>query len=103
MARPVTYSIVDCPDGLFAVVAWLRSRQMYRRGGFHTLAEAEACAEELRELMALCGASLIHCEDKTPSRWLTLLAQLPAAPVLPTIGRRARLGSPAGSARRRCR
>jgi hypothetical protein len=102
MARPVTYSIVDCPDGQFAVVAWLRSRQMYRRGEFHTLAEAEACAEELRELMALCGASLVRCEDKMPSRWLTPLALLPAAPALPAIGR-ARLGSPAGSARRRCR
>ncbi|CAO4157294.1 hypothetical protein DHODJN_26000 [Methylorubrum extorquens] len=103
MARPVTYSIVDCPDGQFAVVAWLRSDKLYRRGGFHTLAEAEACVEELRELMALCGAPLVRREGKMPSRWLTPLALLPTALATPTISRCARSGSPAGSTRRQSR
>lgn len=103
MARPVTYSIVDCADGQFAVVAWLRSGQPYRRGGYQTLAEAEACAEELRELMALCGAPLVHREGKIPSWGLTPPALSPSSPALPTISRRAQSGSPAGSARRRYR
>jgi hypothetical protein len=60
MARPVTYSIVDCPDGRFAVVAAMATGSVHRRGGLLTLAEAEASVETLRVLMAACGAPLLH-------------------------------------------
>lgn len=58
MRRPVTYSIVDCPDGRFAVVAISASGTAYRRDGFMTLAEAESCAEGLSAIMAVCGTPL---------------------------------------------
>ncbi|AWN40444.1 hypothetical protein DK389_07745 [Methylobacterium durans] len=64
MARPVTYSILDCPRGLFEIVAVLGPSSVYRRGGFQTLAEAEASVEELRALMAACGATLLRCEGE---------------------------------------
>ncbi len=63
MARPVTYRIVDCPDGRFAIVASSTSGTAYRRDGLLTLAEAEACVEELRTMLALCGAPLACCND----------------------------------------
>lgn len=62
MARPVTYSIVGCPDGRFAVVAVSSSGSVHRRGGLLTLAEADACVETLRVLMKACGASLMRWE-----------------------------------------
>lgn len=60
MTEPVTYSIVDCPDGRFAVMAVLASGSVHRRGGLLTLAEAEACVETLRVLVAACGAPLVR-------------------------------------------
>lgn len=62
MTRPVTYSIVDCPDGRFAVVAVMASGSVHRRNGLLTRAEAEVCIEALRALMAACGAPLLHQE-----------------------------------------
>jgi hypothetical protein len=64
MARPVTYSILDCPGGLFEIVAVLGPTSVYRRGRFRTLAEAEASVEELRALMGACGATLVRCESE---------------------------------------
>lgn len=64
MARPVIYSIVSYPDGQFAVVAALSSGRPYCRDGLRTLAEAEACVEELRGLMSVCGAPLVRCEGE---------------------------------------
>ena len=64
MARPVHYCIIDCPDGRFAVVASLSSVRPYWRGGFRTLAEADACIEELRWLMEACGAPLVRRDDE---------------------------------------
>lgn len=73
MTRPVTYRIVDCPDGRFAVVALAASGTAYRRGGLLTLAEADACVEDLRAMLSLCGAALACAEPvsdpHTPS-WL---------------------------------
>jgi hypothetical protein len=63
MARPVTYRIVDCADGRFAVVAIAASGARYRRGGLLTLAEAEACVEELRVALASCGGLLAREDD----------------------------------------
>jgi hypothetical protein len=60
MARAVTYSIVDCPDGQFAVVAVSASSAVYRRGGLLTLREVEICLETLRLLTEACGAALVH-------------------------------------------
>ena len=60
MAHAVTYGILDCPDGRFAVVAVSASGSMHSRGGFLTLVEAEACAECLRELMMACGATCVR-------------------------------------------
>lgn len=60
MGRPVTYSIVDCPDGRFAVQASMASGAVYRRGPLLTLTAAETCVEELRALMALCGAPIVR-------------------------------------------
>ena len=67
MTEPVTYSIVDCPDGRFAVVAVLASGSVHRRGGLLTLAEAEACVETLRVLVAACGAPLVRSEGDLSS------------------------------------
>lgn len=64
MTRPVTYRIVDCPDGHFAVVAMAKSGTAYWRGGLLTLAEAEDCVEDLRAMLSLCGAALA-CSDHT--------------------------------------
>lgn len=62
----VTYSIEDCPDGRFAVVAVLSTGSVHRRGPLLTLAEAEICVEELRALMAHCGAPVTRRFDKVP-------------------------------------
>lgn len=59
MAQTVTYRIVDCPDGRFAVVAVLSSGSLYRSGRLLTLAEAEASVETLQVLMEACGARVI--------------------------------------------
>ncbi|GJD91117.1 hypothetical protein MHIMP23_06095 [Methylobacterium hispanicum] len=67
MRRRVTYSIVDCPDGRFAVVAISASGTAYCRDGFLTLAEAETCAESLCTVMAVCGAPLMR-RDGGPGR-----------------------------------
>jgi hypothetical protein len=65
MTRPVTYRIVDCPDGRFAVIAVATSGTAYWRGGLLTLAEADACVEDLRAMLSLCGAALA-CSDHAP-------------------------------------
>lgn len=62
MAHRVTYSIVDCADGRFAVVVVAASGATYRRGGLLTLAEAEACVEVLRMALADCGVALVHLD-----------------------------------------
>jgi hypothetical protein len=62
MARPVAYSIVDCPDGRFAVVAVSASGSVHRRAGLLTLAEVDICVETLRVLMEACGAALVLWE-----------------------------------------
>lgn len=67
MRRSATYSIVDCPDGRFAVVAVSVSGTAYRRDGFLTLAEAESCAEGLCAVLALCGRPLVR-RDGNPHR-----------------------------------
>lgn len=59
MVQPVVWRIIDRADGQFAILATLPSGKMYCRGAFLTLAEAEACVEELRALMTACGAPLI--------------------------------------------
>ena len=66
MVRPVTYRIVDCPDGRFAVVAVAASGTAYRRGGLLSLAEAEACVEDLRTTLASCGTPLLRDGDELP-------------------------------------
>lgn len=66
MRRPVTYSIVDCPDGRFAVVAISASGTAYRRDGFMTLADAESCAESLSAIMAVCGTPLTRQDGDGP-------------------------------------
>ena len=67
MARPVAYSIVDCPDGRFAVVAVSAAGSVHRRGGLLTLAEVDGCVETLRVLMEACGAPLVFWEGGLPS------------------------------------
>ena len=66
MARPVTYSIVNCRDGRFAVVAVSNSGSVHRRGGLLTLAEVDICVETLRVLMEACGAALVLWEGDLP-------------------------------------
>jgi hypothetical protein len=66
MARSVTYSIVDHPDGRFAVVAASAAGSVHWRCGFLTLAEAEQCVEDLRAMMAACGAVLVRWEAELP-------------------------------------
>jgi hypothetical protein len=66
MARPVVYSIVDCPDGRFAVVAVSASGSVHRRGRLLTLAEVDVCVETLRVLMEACGAALVLWKGDLP-------------------------------------
>jgi hypothetical protein len=67
MARPVAYSIVDCPDGRFAVVAVSASGSVHRRGGLLTYAEVDVCVETLRVLMEACGSALVLWEGELPN------------------------------------
>lgn len=60
MRKAVTYSIVDYPDGQFTVVVISASGSVHLRGPLLTLAEAELCVQELRELLALCGGVLVR-------------------------------------------
>lgn len=59
MARPVRCSIVDMPDGRFAVVAVLASGKVFGRMDLLTLAEAEESVDLLRAAMMVCGAPVI--------------------------------------------
>lgn len=67
MARPVAYSLIDCPDGRFAVVAVSASGSAHRRGGLLTPTEVEECVETLRVLMEACGAALVRWEGDLPN------------------------------------
>lgn len=80
MARTVTYSIVDHPDGRFAVVAATASGSVYWRCGFLTLAEAEHCVEDLRAMMAACGAQLVRWEANRPGMDLRAMLRAPKPP-----------------------
>ena len=63
MAKPVTYSIVDRPDGRFDLVVLLGSGPPFTRHGFWTLAEAEEEVDWLRVLMTACGAPVVRSPD----------------------------------------
>lgn len=80
MGRPVTYSIIDHPGGQFAVVAVSASGSMYCRRGFWTLAEAEQCVEDLRAVMAACGAPLVRSEGELPGMNLRALLRASKSP-----------------------
>lgn len=67
MGRPVSYSIVNCPDGRFAVAAVSGSGSLYRRSGFLTLAEVDRCVDDLRAAMVACGAPLVCQEAELPN------------------------------------
>jgi hypothetical protein len=66
MARPVRCSIVDMPDGRFAVVAAPASGKVFRRAGLLTRAQAEECVDLLRALMAACGAAVVEVPPFRP-------------------------------------
>jgi hypothetical protein len=74
MARPVTYGIFDRSDGQFDVIVILGASSLYSPPGFKTLAEAEEWIEDLKALMAACGAPVVlgmttaagHCSSGTP-------------------------------------
>jgi hypothetical protein len=68
MARPLTYRIVDCPDGRFAIVVVAASGTTYRRDGLYTLAEAEACVEDLRAALTCCSAVLARHDEASDAR-----------------------------------
>ncbi len=59
MAHKVTWRIIDCPDGRFAVIALLSSGAIHRCGGLLTVAEADEAVEMLQVLMEACGAQLV--------------------------------------------
>ncbi|AWN42858.1 hypothetical protein [Methylobacterium durans] len=80
MARPVTYSIVNHPDGRFAVVAVSASGSVHWRCGFLTRAEAEQCVEDLRAVMAACGAPLVRREAERPGMDLRAMLGAPRSP-----------------------
>lgn len=67
MARPVAYSIVNCPNSRFAVVAVSASGSVHRRGGLLTYAEVDVCVETLRVLMEACGTALVLWEGELPN------------------------------------
>ena len=66
MGRPVTYSIVDGPDGRFTVVAVSAAGAVHRREALPSLAAAEACIEDLRAAMSGCGSALVRYEPEPP-------------------------------------
>ena len=63
MAQNVTYSIVDQPDGRFALVVLLGSCLLYTRSGLRTLAEVEEQIALVRDLIAACGAPVMELQD----------------------------------------
>jgi hypothetical protein len=63
MAKRVTYSIVDQPDGRFDLLVLVGSRVLHARTGFMTLAETEEEVELLRELMTACGAPVVRATN----------------------------------------
>jgi len=63
MAQNVTYSIVDQPNGCFALVVLLGSRSLYTRRELRTLAEVEEQIALVRDLMAACGAPVMELQD----------------------------------------
>ena len=67
MGRPVTFGVVNEPEGRFAVVAVSGSGSVNRRSGFPSLAEAERCIEDLRAAMAACGAPLLDWKTELPA------------------------------------
>ncbi|GEP12738.1 hypothetical protein MGN01_45830 [Methylobacterium gnaphalii] len=58
MARQVTYTIVDCPKGGFAVVVFTASGVTYRRDSLPSFQDAEICVEDLRTVLTSCGTQL---------------------------------------------
>ncbi|GEP07995.1 hypothetical protein MOX02_60330 [Methylobacterium oxalidis] len=53
---------------------------MYWRCGFLTLAEAEQCVEDLRTVMAACGALLVRWEAERPGMDLRAMLRAPRPP-----------------------
>ena len=60
MAQPVTYSIVDQPDGRFDLIVRLGSGSHFARTGFLTLTEVEDEVAFLQVLMSACGAPVVR-------------------------------------------
>ena len=56
MAKPVFYSVLDAPGGLFDVVVRMAPDRIMRRDGFLSLAQADEWIEGLRSLMTVLGA-----------------------------------------------
>jgi hypothetical protein len=81
MGRPVTYSIVDCPDGRFAVEAVSASGSAHCRSGFRTLAEAEQCVEDLRLTMIVCSTPLVRRHAELPGMDLQAILGAPRPPL----------------------
>ena len=80
MARSVTYSVVNDPDGRFAVMAESGSRGVHWRCGFLTLAEAELCVEDLRAIMTACGSALVYCKAEPRDIDLSTMLKAPRPP-----------------------
>jgi hypothetical protein len=59
MPRPVTYHILDLPDGRFAVAATIGGASTHVRTDLKTRAEADDAIDELRHIMTALGAPLI--------------------------------------------
>jgi hypothetical protein len=62
MARKVTYSVIDRPDGRFDLIAVLSSGALYVRRALMTRAEVDENLETLQALMAACGVPVV-CKD----------------------------------------
>ncbi|GLS62524.1 hypothetical protein GCM10007888_09050 [Methylobacterium oxalidis] len=61
-------------------MAALASGAVYWRCGFLTLAEAEQCVEDLRTVMAACGALLVRWEAERPGMDLRAMLRAPRPP-----------------------
>jgi hypothetical protein len=64
MARLVTCTTIDRPDGRFDVIATIEPICTYRQEGFLSLTEAEEWVEGLRMVMSAMGAPVAHTVEQ---------------------------------------
>ncbi|GJD71432.1 hypothetical protein [Methylobacterium gnaphalii] len=71
MARPVFYRISKCTDGRFDIDIVRADDDSLSRRGLKNLAEVYAALDDLRALMAVCGATIKQAPEQDGDTALT--------------------------------